>query len=228
MKYPIPIIASLIITTMFSACIGDDFINDEVEPSIKISNPISQLQLDSSYQLEYAYFNNIGKKETIDDAIWSSSNEEKISITSEGLISGIEIGFSTIKIERADPLITTTDEIEIEVTEMPVDTPDIVKGGVIQSTSSYILKGTFEIRQIDDNLKIDFENDYEASTALPGLYVYLSNNPNTISNAYEIGAVEVFAGAHSYIVENININEYGYLLYFCKPFNVKVGDGQIN
>ena len=44
----------------------------------------------------------------------------------------------------------------------------------------------------------------------------------------EIGAVEVFKGAHSYILEgDIPLNQYDYLLYYCKPFNVKVGDGPI-
>ncbi|MEM9549152.1 MAG: hypothetical protein AAGA77_24405, partial [Bacteroidota bacterium] len=63
---------------------------------------------------------------------------------------------------------------------------------------------------------------------LPGLYVYLTNNRNTTANALEIGAVEVFNGAHTYTVEDVGINDYKFLLYFCKPFNVKVGDGEIN
>ena len=46
--------------------------------------------------------------------------------------------------------------------------------------------------------------------------------------ALEIGAVETFNGAHSYVIENTDISEYEFILYFCKPFVVKVGDGQIN
>ena len=42
--------------------------------------------------------------------------------------------------------------------------------------------------------------------------------------------VTVFSGAHSYQIVNagIDITTYDYLLYYCKPFVVKVGDGKIN
>ena len=90
------------------------------------------------------------------------------------------------------------------------------------------MTGHFTLSVNDDKLLIDIQDDYRASTALPGLFVYLTNNPNTTVGALEIGAVQVFSGAHSYELENVDINDYNYLLYFCKPFNVKVGDGEIN
>jgi hypothetical protein len=102
------------------------------------------------------------------------------------------------------------------------------KSGTIQTTSSYALEGDFKLKKNGDNLILEFYEDYEASTALPGLYVYLSNNRNSIANAFEISAVETFSGAHSYSIENVGINDYKFLVYFCKPFNVKVGDGEIN
>ena len=78
-------------------------------------------------------------------------------------------------------------------------------------------------------LKLSFADNYNASTALPGLYIYLTNNPSTNVGAYEIGAVTDFDGAHSYDLPNsISLMDYEYVLYFCKPFNVKVGDGQFN
>ena len=47
-------------------------------------------------------------------------------------------------------------------------------------------------------------------------------------NAFEIGRVATFSGVHSYTIPNKGINDYNYIVYFCKPFNVKVGHGQIN
>ena len=67
-----------------------------------------------------------------------------------------------------------------------------------------------------------------ACSSLPGLYLYLTNNPNTINGAQEVGEVTIFSGAHSYSIPNTGINEYNYLLYWCKPFSVKVGEGKIN
>ena len=75
---------------------------------------------------------------------------------------------------------------------------------------------------------IDIDDTYVADAGLPGLYIYLSNNPNSIANALEIGEVTVFEGEHNYEVPNVELNEYNFLVYFCKPFNVKVGDGAID
>ena len=101
------------------------------------------------------------------------------------------------------------------------------RSGVIQTTSSYRLEGDFEIQQTDSDLLINIADNYRASSALPGLYIYLTNNPTTLSGALEISKVTIFSGAHQYTVPNVNINDYDYLLYYCKPFGVKVGDAKI-
>ncbi len=110
---------------------------------------------------------------------------------------------------------------------MGATSSNTIRSGVIQTTSSYVMEGDFEIRIEAGQLLIDIADNYWASFALPGLYVYLTNNPNTTANALEIGAVEVFNGVHQYLVNDVGLNDYNYLLYFCKPFNVKVGDGEI-
>jgi len=49
-----------------------------------------------------------------------------------------------------------------------------------------------------------------------------------VADAYEIGPVTVFQGAHFYdLPSTISIFDYSYILYWCKPFEVKVGEGQI-
>ena len=41
--------------------------------------------------------------------------------------------------------------------------------------------------------------------------------------------VQVFDGAHEYALPaGIGLLDYDYLLYYCKPFGVKVGDGAID
>ena len=111
-------------------------------------------------------------------------------------------------------------------TEIEVST---VRSGVIQTTTFYDLEGDFELIQNDDGtLTLDIADNYRASSGLPGLYVYLTNNPRSISGAFEIGEVNVFSGAHSFEIDGVELNQFNYLLYFCKPFNVKVGDGEIN
>lgn len=101
------------------------------------------------------------------------------------------------------------------------------KQGTLGSTSSYTLAGDFVLTKDGNNLNLSFADNYRADTSLPGLYVYLSNNPNSIASAFEIASVTTFTGAHDYTIPNAGLNDYVFVLYFCKPFNVKVGHGQI-
>ncbi|WP_240751474.1 DM13 domain-containing protein [Flagellimonas onchidii] len=106
---------------------------------------------------------------------------------------------------------------------------DDTKSGTIETTSGYLLQGDFTIViDGDGNLFLEMDSNYRADTDLPGLYLYLTNNPNSVNGAHEVGAVEVFSGEHFYTIENVGLNEFKYLLYWCKPFSVKVGDGKIN
>ena len=92
-----------------------------------------------------------------------------------------------------------------------------------------MLAGDFTLTDDNGDLTLSLAENYVASSNLPGLYVYLSNNPNSSANAYEIGAVTVFNGAHTYdLPDTIGIYDYQYLLYYCKPFSAKVGVGTIN
>ena len=127
---------------------------------------------------------------------------------------------------------TTTSVADTSTTTIDNDLVETVPQhyqGTIKSTSGYKLTGSYEYSfNSSEQLSLNIAEDYEASSALPGLYIYLSNNPNSTAEAYEIGAVTVFKGKHSYTLpDSIKINDFKYILYWCKPFNVKVGDATI-
>ena len=101
--------------------------------------------------------------------------------------------------------------------------------GVIATTTFYKLEGSFLLDEIDNgSIRLSIDENFCTTSALPGLYVYLSNNRNSIAEAFEIGEVTTFEGAHEFEIEDIGLMDYNFLVYFCKPFNVKVGDGEIN
>ncbi len=220
------IFVSLLILLM-NACVGDDFVDDRVDPILRITNPVDSIAIDSSFQFEIIYLNNVGKEEEI-KADWFSSNEEIISISSDGLATAMEAGSAEIRVEYNSEEGLLVEEMTVAVGARTVVEEAGARSGLVSTTSSYKLTGEFTMElNGDGDLVLAFGDDYEASTALPGLFIYLSNNPNTISGAHEIQAVEVFDGAHSYTVSDIGLDDYGYVLYFCKPFNVKVGHGEI-
>ncbi|PWJ39162.1 Ig-like domain-containing protein [Sediminitomix flava] len=217
-----------IISILISSCIGDDIKFDTVEQSVSISNPIDSLKVGASYQFEAIYLNNVGQEEA-QDIMWESSNEEVVSITSGGLVEGLTEGMTTIFASVQMPGDSFVDSIKLAVDEdLEQEVIGGAKGGTIQSTSSYLLEGDFTVSSINGGgIQIDIADNYRASTALPDLVLYLTNNPSTNAGALEIGSVQVFEGAHSYIIPNVDIGTYEYLLYYCKPFRVKVGDGKI-
>lgn len=218
-------ILAICFLAILSSCIKDDVIEDYVESTIRIRTILDSIALNTSYQFEYMYLNNVGIEENV-QAIWSSADPSIIEITDSGLATAKALGNTDISIEYQESDINVKKTINVHVGFSTVELKT-EKSGTIQTTSSYQLEGSFTLIEEGNNLTLNLLDDYKASEALPGLYVYLSNNANTTANALEISAVETFSGAHSYTIEGVDINDYSILLYFCKPFNQKVGDGQI-
>ena len=213
------------VIAVLSGCIGDDIIDDRVDERIRIMSNVDTIGFGEEYQFEASFFNNVGAETEI--AIeWSSSDENIITIDQTGLAKALASGQANIyaTVDLVEKVLRDT--ISIVVGENTVITVDS-RSGTIEASSFYTLTGSFTMIEEDGKVTITFAEDYEASEALPGLYLYLTNNPNTVSGALEIGKVEVFKGEHTYELESLAINEYNHLLYWCKPFRVKVGDGDI-
>ena len=218
----------LIIVFLMTGCIGQDIIEDFVEARLDILNPIQELEVGTTHQLMFRYLNNVGVEEMA-NVVWTSSSPMTISVSQDGLLSAIETGFAVIQVSLSTDNQVMA-ELVVEAGEETIMVMTDGKGGTIETTSSYVLEGDFTIADRESGgVVVDIDDNYRASSALPGLYVYLSNNPSTTTGAYEIGAVDVFSGAHQYTINDsdINVSTYQYLLYFCKPFNVKVGHGEI-
>jgi len=178
------------------------------------------------------YFNYVGKEIENPNVSWSSSDPAVLAITEDGLATGIEFGTATVTstLTTAEENLTITNKDDVEVSTATL-TESIEFIGTVVTTSNYELGGSYVLKIHEDEndiLRLSLGDDYVASTSLPGLYIYLGNNPNSIADAYEIGPVTVFQGAHFYdLPSTISIYDYSYILYWCKPFGVKVGEGQI-
>ena len=214
-----------LIGILLIGCIKDDFVDDATDPMLRITTLVDTLGTNTSYQFEYMYLNGIGREETV-PVTWNSSDTSAITIDENGLAWANDTGWAYISVEYLGDTIPLKDSLLVTVGEETVVTP-LQRSGVVNTTSTYALSGNFVLTSNGSDLELQFASNYEASSALPGLFIYLSNNPNTNVDALEIGAVTEFSGAHSYTIPNTGILDYQYVLYFCKPFNVKVGHGEI-
>lgn len=210
-----------------SACIGTDIIDDEIDERIQISSSVDTLEVSGTYQFEATFFDNIGQ-EAIATIEWESTAPEVVSIDQTGLATALQKGNADIIASVFLPDEVISDTASLAVGEETVIIEQNTRTGVIATTSFYVLEGDFTLIDDEGILRLDIAENYRADSALPGLYLYLTNNPNTVNGAFEVGRVTTFSGAHTYeLPEDIDLFEYNYLLYFCKPFGVKVGDGLI-
>ena len=205
-------------------CIGDDVIDDRVPEMVLITNLIDTLQVGDIYQFNARYFDNIGR-EKVANVIWSSSDPTIITVNNTGEVKGIAEGIADViaAVEGIEGRIEN--KIAIVVSESETSIVQEIRVGEIKTTSSYVLEGNFELVQNRNDLVLTLLDDFRTTEALPGLYVYLGNNPSSISNAFEIGPITQFSGRHSYTISNIDLFQYQYVLFWCKPFGVKVGEG---
>ncbi len=218
-----------LIAVLFSACIGDDIIMDRVDETLRITVQATSIAAGETFQFEARFTNNIGNPEE-GRVIWRSSDESILSITTDGLATAIAGGTVVVSAEATledGSMLKEEMDVEVSMVTVAVEAPTS-RSGVIMTTTFYDLEGDFTLNEINGGVSLDIADNYKTTDALPGLYIYLTNNPNSISDALEIGEVTVFEGAHSYEIIGVSLTDYDYVLYFCKPFRVKVGDGEIN
>lgn len=223
---------SLAIFTMIfiflQGCIGDDFIDDRVDPVLRIDNPLQSLATDTLVQLSFTFRNNVGQDEVI-AVEWDSDDETIATVSSDGVVEGLAMGTTTIYLRASYEGEQLEDSFSLEISQETMEEEMAeMRTGNIDPSSFYPLDGDFTLTEEDGNLILEFADNYLADTALPGLYVYLTNNPNSVANALIISEVTIFNGAHSYEIPNVGLYDYSHVLYFCKPFNVKVGDGAMS
>lgn len=225
----------LMLTVVLTACIGEDLVDDFVPERLTVLNPIDSLTVGQNHVLSVKFFNNAGQ-ETPATVVWRSSNPALATVDAGGKVQGIAPGPVQVIAQILDNGRTLADTVAIAVFAPSTNNPPPNPGGNpttingnLRSTSSYVLTGAFSLATGSQNrLILSLADNYVADTNLPGLFVYLTNNPNSIANALELGRVQVFRGAHQYVLPAaVQLNSYSHILYWCKPFSVKVGDGQL-
>ena len=229
MRFPAFLLFALLSTLLVTACVGEDFVEDYVQPELRLLNPVDSLEFGTTYQFDVQFFNNIGQPEEV-DVRWATSAPDVLTITDSGLATAVSGGGVTVTASYQDEFgETATLDFPVGVGEETIIIELDERTGSLRGSGGYVMEGDFVLEELESgDLKLSFGDDYVADDGLPGLYVYLSNNANSKNGALEIGRVQTFEGSHEYVISgDVGIRDYAYVLYFCKPFNVKVGDGEM-
>ncbi|WP_445749646.1 hypothetical protein [Polaribacter sp.] len=215
----------------FSSCIEQDIIDDAVPEEVRITNDVSALKIGETLVLEASYFNNVGEIENR-TLSWQSSDETVLSINASTATATAKTeGTATIMVTVNGILGTLTDHKIITVTQNDAMMSN-AKKGTFMTTSSYKAAGDFEITSTTNGIKIELASNYVADTSLPGFALFLTNNPNSLANALQIDAYDDADGAHytgafTYNVSNVGLNDYKYLVQWCRPFSILTGKALI-
>ena len=101
---------------LFTACIGEDILDDQVAERLVFINPIDTLQPESTHQLSVRFFNNVGAEEFI-AVEYNSTDETVATVGDSGLIQTLTEGQTTIEVNALSPEGTElSDAFDLEVT----------------------------------------------------------------------------------------------------------------
>ncbi len=149
---------------------------------------------------------------------WFSENSSIITVNSSGEVTAVAVGVAAIH-AKADGI--KSNSIIFNVGAGNSDGTFIGAGG-------YQAVGTAILKENNGQLLLELSSDFKTSFAL-GTFVYLANSTNggqVRSAGIEIEQIDK-NGAHTFNITskypNVKINDYRYVIIFCKPASVTFG-----
>ena len=213
----------VIISFLLSGCIGTDIVDDITLNQLSIKSRIVSLAVGETFQFEADFFNEAGEMSDI-HIVWESSDTNIISIDNTGLATAI--GFGQVIISATAGDITDTVELVVSNTT-ELASPE--RMGEFRGVNNYNVEGDFVLKEGGNGLILTFQESFRASSG-PGLFVYLSNSPTSVTGGFEIGSLQGNSGSQTYTISNpdLNLETYDYVLVYCKPFGVAFGTGELS
>jgi len=118
-----PTLIALAFLFAFS-CIGEDIIDDFVEPALRITNPVTSFSSGTNYVFEVKYFDNVGDPVENVELIWESSNTDVLTINNKGEAIAKSPGDVTITVKvDTEEGLTVLNEYNITITSNVVTDP---------------------------------------------------------------------------------------------------------
>ncbi len=143
---------------------------------------------------------------------WQSANTAIAEVNATtGVVTAKSYGTTTIT--------ATADGIQSAPAQIQV-----IRTGTFTGNSA----GTAKLKIENGVLKVQTGMNFSTSTSAPDLRIYVSKAGNNVSNAIEIGSLNQRSGAQSWnLPAGTNINEYRYVLVWCKQFSALYGTADL-
>lgn len=229
----------------------DKIINSGFAPKVTITNRVKTIDVAETKTIPLnPVFQNKKKKVQEVTFTYTSSDESILVVNAEGIATPVSKGevnvtaVTSFEGEDVSDTIAITVSEETKVEETPIEeeigggNSDILGSGTFIGDNGYTVNGGFEILTQEDGQKIVKLNAEFSAGGVPDLVIYLSNAkksnagaPALAENANTGGGLPRFntSGEQSIVIpNNINPDDFQFVLLYCRRFNVNVGYGTIN
>ncbi|MBC7921533.1 MAG: DM13 domain-containing protein [Ferruginibacter sp.] len=149
---------------------------------------------------------------------WQSSNPSVVAVDANGLATGVASGLALISAASGG----------VKSTDFEVRVGGNVRTGAFQSLNNHSVEGIATLTQeSNQTLKLQF-NDGFSTSFTNAVYVYLSNNQNSISGGFEVTKLDRASGAMTFSVPTtVSLTQFKYVIIHCRPFNIVFGAAEL-
>ncbi len=210
------------LSILFVGCIGTDIVEEViVDTEVAITSRIQSLAVGESFQFEADFFDELGERVS-SDIVWSSDNDQIVSITSGGLATAIAPGDVIIRAVSG----AARDSVMLTAGAVTVFGP-LERSGNFRGLRNYRVNGSFTLTENGNNLELTFSSNFSSSNG-PGLFVYLSNNASRTNGGIEVGRLQRNSGSQTYTIsrDRAQLDTYNHVIIYCKPFGAAFGTGK--
>lgn len=212
----------LLIPFSLASCIGTDVLEAEVFPErIQITTLADTIKVGDSFQFDAVFFNTSGEVEET-SLNWESLDNNIVAIDQTGIATAVTAGETKIFVQAG----LVTDSVMVTAGAVTVSGNTGARTGTFVGLNNYNVSGGFSMELVgESSVRLSFDENFSTSNG-PGLFVYLSNNENSVSGGIELGDLKSNRGVQTYDFDQPDLfNAYSYVIIYCKPFGVPFGRG---
>lgn len=153
------------------------------------------------------------------EVFWLSGNPAVAAVADNGEVEAFAVGQTSI---TASIDSISSQPYLIEVIDGSVRT------GSFEGAAGHKASGTAMLSADGaGGVQLMLSDDFEADNG-PGLYLYLSDSPSNVNGGVEIAPLTQLNGPSAYTVPNTSLQDFDYVIIYCKPFKIVVGRALLN
>lgn len=197
--------------------------NDNSVAKVVITSATNTLVVGATLQLTARAYNASNQEIPGQNATWTSSNPNVLSVNSNGLVTAQIAGQASVTASVAG-----VSSLPLPIQVIPAS--GLSRSGTFSGNMGYSVSGTATLQQNGSALRLIFGSNFQASSG-PQLGVYLAKNPSgalNAQNSVKIANLAQNSGMQTYDVPaGVGLNEYDYVVVYCIPFTVRFGTAKL-